>query len=128
MSPVAHDTAAPRAEAHTVGDLLSDPSHGGSLDGASRVGEAALGDRRVRVGLWLDGPRVVQARFMATTCASLVAYAEAACRALESGARAPSAGALRSRVRGVHPGHLDRAEAVATAVQRALGARPEEPR
>jgi len=128
MPHAAHATAAPGPEAPTVGDLLSDPSHGGALDGASRVGEAVLGDRHVRVGLWLDGQRVVQARFMATTCASLVAYAEAACRALESGARAPSAGALRSRVRGVHPGHLDRAEAVARAVHRALGAQPEERR
>lgn len=127
MSPTAHDPAAPRPEAPTVGDLLSDPSHGGALDGASRVGEAVLGDRRVRVGLWLDGARVVRARFMATTCASLVAYAEAACRALESGARAPGADVLRSGVRGVHPGHLDRAEAVAMAVHRALDARPEEP-
>jgi len=127
MPTAARDETASRPAAPTAGDLLSDPLHGGPLDGASRVGEAVLGDRQVRVGVWLDGARVVRARFMATTCASLIAYAEAACRDLESGAAAPTAGALRSRVRGVHPGHLDRAVAVARAVHRALGAPSEEP-
>jgi hypothetical protein len=106
----------------TVGDLLLDPAHGGPLDGAERLGEATLGDRLVRIGLWLDGARVVRAGFMATTCPSLVAYAEAACRALEAGARPLPAEALRRHVRGVHPGHRDRAAAVSAAVQRALGA------
>ena len=104
----------------TVADLLADPAHGGALAGATRVGEARGGDRRVRVGVWLEGGRVVRARFLATTCASLVAFAEAACAALEAGATTLPAAALRARVRGVHPGHRDRAALVARAVLRAL--------
>ena len=40
------------------------------------------------VGLWTEGERVVRARFRATSCASLIAYAEVACAALEAGMRA----------------------------------------
>ncbi|WP_242343064.1 iron-sulfur cluster assembly scaffold protein [Anaeromyxobacter terrae] len=105
----------------TVADCLSDPAHAGPLDGATRVGRAADGDRRVAVGLWTDGGRVVRARFRATSCASLIAYAEVACAALEAGLSpaALDAPRLRASLAGVHPGHLVRAELVAAAIHAA---------
>ncbi|MFT3913041.1 MAG: hypothetical protein QM704_02810 [Anaeromyxobacteraceae bacterium] len=115
------DPSAPRAAVPTAGDLLSDPAHGGPLDGPHVLGEARAGDRFVRVGLWLDGRGwVARARFQATVCASLVAYAEAACRALEAGVTDLGPAALQARVRGIHPAHRDRAAIVAAAVLDAL--------
>ena len=110
-----------------VGDLLSDTAHGGPLEGAPALGEARAADRLVRAGLWREGGLVVRARFQATVCAPLVAYAEAACRALEAGVTELPAAALHARVRGVHPGHRDRAELVAAAVRAALSTSREEP-
>ncbi len=109
-------SGAPRAR--TVAECLAEPSHAGPLDGAARVGEASRGGRFVRIGVW---PRAggVKARFRATTCASLLAYAEVACEALEAGAPA-DARALRTLLRDVHPQHRDRAELVAAAVRAAL--------
>ena len=69
----------------TVAECLSDPAHAGPLDGATRVGRAGVGDRLVALGLWTQGDRIVRARFRATSCASLIAYAEVACAALEGG-------------------------------------------
>ena len=97
-----------------VADYLDAPGHAGRLDGAARLGEAAGDGRIVRIGLFPDG----SARFRASSCASLIAYAEAACEAIEAGF-APGrldAAALRSRVAGVHPMHRDRAALVAAAV------------
>jgi NifU-like protein involved in Fe-S cluster formation len=114
----------------SVADRLAALRHAGSLDGAD-VGEAAGGERLVvRVGLWRDGGRVARARFRATTCASLLAYAEAACELLEAGADPGALGseALRAAVAGVHPGHYDRAALVVAAVRvadaRARGGSP----
>jgi hypothetical protein len=107
----------------TVADLLADPAHGGSVASATRVGEASREGHRVRVGVWVAEGRVVRARFLATTCAPLLAFAEAACAALEAGATALPAAAIRARVRGVHPGQRDRAALVARAVRGALLAR-----
>jgi NifU-like protein involved in Fe-S cluster formation len=108
----------------TVAEHLSDLRHAGSIDGADRVGEAADGDRLlVRIGLWFDGGgRVARARYRATTCAALVAYAEAACALAEAGEAPSPAERLRRAVRGVHPIHRDRAELVALAFARALAA------
>jgi len=100
-----------------VWDLVGSPRFAAPLDGADAVGEASGGTRLlVRVGLWVHGP--VRARYRATTCAALIAYAEAACEALEGGADAArlDASALRACVAGVHPVHHDRAELVAAAV------------
>lgn len=107
--------AAPR---RTVADCVDAPAHSGPLEGAVRVGEASGGGRMVRIGLFADG----RARFLSTSCASLIAYAEVACEALEAGvpAGAIDALALRERVRGVHPSHLGRAALVAAAVRAAL--------
>jgi hypothetical protein len=111
----------PRAP--TVGECIADPAHAGPLDGAERIGEASLDDRVVKIGVWSrDGE--VRARFRASTCASLIAYAELACRALEAGERVDAA-RLRSAVRGVHPMHQERAALVAAAVHAALA--PESP-
>jgi len=104
--------------ARTVAECVDAPAHAGALDGAARIGEAASDGRIVRVGVWRDGGGV-RARFRASACASLIAYAEAACEAVEAGAR-PDAGALRALVAGVHPRHLDRADLVAAAVRAAL--------
>ncbi len=107
--------------APTVADRLADLRRAGALDGAA-VGEASGGERLlVRVGLWREGGRVVRARYRATTCASLLAYAEAACELLEGGVApaALDAGAVRAAVAGVHPVHYDRAALVAAAVRAA---------
>jgi hypothetical protein len=94
----------------------------GPLEGAARVGGASDGARVVRIGVWAGGRRV-RARFRASTCASLIAYSEMACEALEAGAR-PDVAALRALVTGVHPRHLDRADLVAAAVRAAFTAEP----
>ena len=109
----------------SVADHLADPRHAGDLAGANGLGEASDGQGRVvRVGLWrAGGGAVSRARFRATTCPALVAYAEAACRLAEEAALGGPAGLadrLRAAVSGVHPRHLDRAELVALALQRAL--------
>jgi hypothetical protein len=104
----------------SVADRIAQLRHAGPLDGADAVGEAAGGERLlVRVGLWLDAGRVTRARFRATTCASLLAYADAACEALEAGAPLDAPPALRARVSGVHPVHHERADLVVAAVHRA---------
>jgi NifU-like protein involved in Fe-S cluster formation len=105
-----------------VAECLADPAHAGALEGATRLGEAAEDGRVVRVGLWTSAGRVVRARFRATTCASLVAYAEIACEALEAGLTpaALDAATLRARLAGVHPIHLCRADLVAAAVRSAF--------
>lgn len=106
----------------TVSQIVGAPAHAGPLEGAERLGEAAGGARLlVRLGLWLEGGRVARARFRATTCAALIAYADTACALLERGAPAePDAADLRARVAGVHPVHFDRAELVAAAIRAAL--------
>jgi hypothetical protein len=109
----------------TVADHVADPRYAAALYGAERVGQAAGGERLiVRIGVWTERGRVVRARYRATTCASLIAYAETACALLEAGAPPESVNAktLRGCVAGVHPGHLDRAELVAAAI-RAVAAR-----
>lgn len=114
----------------SVADHVADPRRAGPLDGGA-VGEAAGGNRLlVRVGLWWRDGRVVRARWRATTCAALIAYAEVACALLEEGV-APErldAEVLRARLPGVHPGQQDRAALVAAAVRAAAArGRAEEP-
>lgn len=112
----------------TVADLLDGVAHAGPLGEAPLRGAAGEGGRLVEVGLWVEGGRVARARFRASTCASLIAYAEAACRlaeALPPGALA--AGRLRAAVAGVHPAHRARADLVSLAFARAYasaGAQP----
>ena len=109
-----------------VSELIGDPAHRGQLDGATCVGEAELGGI-VRIGLWFDASGAIRrARFRATTCAALVAYAEAACALAEgeARARAPSAERIRAAVTGVHPAHHALADAVALAFTRALAKQP----
>jgi hypothetical protein len=104
-----------RRRRRTVAECVEAPEHAGSVDGAERIGEAADDERVVRIGVFADG----RARFRASTCASLIAYAEVACAALESGAAPTSldARALRARVAGVHPQHHGRADLVAGALR-----------
>lgn len=113
----------------TVAEHLAHVRYAGSLEGADGVGEGARAERRlvVRVGLWLDARgAVVRARYRASSCAALIAYAEEACGLAErGGAEAVSPGRLRASVSGVHPIHHDRAELVALAFARArAGAQP----
>lgn len=126
MRPGERDGGSGRGDgARTVADLVSDLRYAGPLDGAHAIGEAAGGERLVvRIGLWREGDRVVRARFRASTCAALIAYAEAACALVEAGAGPEKleGAVLRAAVAGVHPGHHDRAEFVAAAV-RAAGER-----
>ncbi|HSM93061.1 MAG TPA: iron-sulfur cluster assembly scaffold protein [Anaeromyxobacteraceae bacterium] len=110
----------------SVSDLVADPAHAGALDGADRIGGASGGTRLVvRVGLWLSRGSVTRARFRSSTCAALIAYAEAACRLLEGGAapEAVDAARLVRAVRGVHPAQQDRAALVSAAVVAAPVAR-----
>jgi hypothetical protein len=112
----------------TVAEHVADASHAGALDGATLDGLAAGSSRLVvRLGLWVepDG-RVSRACYRATTCASLIAYAEAACGLGGGGAAGLDASRLRAVVAGVHPAHHDRADLVALALSRAL-ARPPRP-
>lgn len=105
----------------TVAELVGEPRHAArALDGASAVGEAAGGLRLVvRLGAWREGRRVARVRYRASTCASLIAYAEVACALLEAGVppAAVDAPRLRAEVAGVHPVHHDRADLVAAAVR-----------
>jgi hypothetical protein len=125
VRPVRGATGRDDERSRSVFECVAAPTHAGSLAGARRVGEArGEGGRIVRVGLFADGT----VRFRATSCASLIAYAEVACEALEAGvaAAALDAPALRARVAGVHPSHLERAALVAAAV-RAAYEQPEDP-
>ncbi|HEX9401830.1 MAG TPA: hypothetical protein VF912_17105 [Anaeromyxobacter sp.] len=108
----------PGARPRSVAECVEALRHAGAVEGAARIGEARADGRIVRIGLFADG----RARFRATTCASLIAYAEIACDALEAGlpASALDAAFLRARVAGVHPLHLERAALVAAAVHAAL--------
>jgi NifU-like protein involved in Fe-S cluster formation len=107
----------------SVSDLVADPRHAGRVEGADVAGVATGGERLVvELGVWLDAAgRVVRARYRASTCASLIAYAEAACALLEGGEPPAAVGAarLRAAVAGVHPVHHDRADLVALALSRA---------
>ena len=107
----------------SVAECVERPGHAGDLTGAASIGEASLAGRVVRIGLFPDG----RARFRATTCASLIAYAEVACQAIEAGVLPArlDADALRALVTGVHPAHLERAALVAEAIRAALA--PENP-
>jgi hypothetical protein len=102
----------------SVADLVAEPRFAAPLSGATAVGQAAGQRLVVRIGVWLEGPRVRRARWQASTCAALIAYCEAACAALEQGTPADAA-ALRAHVAGVHPLHLGRADLVARAVSSA---------
>ncbi len=110
----------------SVAEHVADPRHAGDLGGAPCLGEASSGDGLVvRLGVWRGGSgAVVRARFRATTCAALIAYAEAACRLAEDGALGPGdlAARIRAAVAGVHPAHRGRADLVALALARALAA------
>jgi hypothetical protein len=110
----------------SVADHLQDPRHAAPLAGADRIGQASADGRTVQVGLWLDGGAVVRARFLASSCASLIAYADVACALLEAGLPPASldAPALRAELRGVHPGHLRRADLVAAAARAAAPSTP----
>lgn len=116
----------------TVAEHVADPRHAGDVAGAPLTGEAAGATRLlVRVGLWVGSSgRVARARYRATTCASLIAYAEAACALAEAGEDLSRLDAtrLRGAVSGVHPVHHDRADLVALALSRARmrGERPAE--
>jgi hypothetical protein len=110
--------AGAQPQRRTVAECLDDPAHAGPLEGALRIGEGARAGRLVRIGLWRHGTGL-RARFRATSCASLIAYAEVACAALEAGA-VPDAPMLRAALRGVHPAHEERADIVAAAVRAAL--------
>lgn len=111
---------------HLVADLVSDPRFTAALDDADGVGEASGGNRLVvRVGLWTERGHVVRARYRASTCAALIAYAEVACAFVEAGAPPGelTSGSLRARLAGVHPVHHDRAELVASAFRAAAESR-----
>jgi hypothetical protein len=108
----------------TVADFASTPVHGGDLREAPIRGEASAPDRLVVwLGLWTDGRgAVTRARFKATSCVSLLAYAELTCELLEEGMLPASidAAALHDRLEGVHPRHRTRADLVVEALRSAM--------
>jgi hypothetical protein len=115
--------AAPRR----VADRVSDLRYAGRLAGAMNIGEASGGEGLlISVGLWpaADGgaPR---ARYRCTTCASLIACAEAACALVEAGVDpgAVDAARIAAAVEDLHPVHRNRADLVALALSRALPGR-----
>ena len=109
----------------SVAVRVANPIHGGELTGASLCGQArGGGDLIVRIGLWQRDGRVERARWKATTCPALMAYAELACELLESGLPADAA-SLRENLPGVHPVHHPCADLVARAIAQALGSQGE---
>ena len=112
-----------RARPRSVAERVAELRWGGNAAGAPLHGEArGAGNLIVQVGLWADAAgRVERARWRATTCAALMAYADLACELLESGLApaALDARALRAGVPGVHPLHLDRAALIVRAVRSA---------
>ncbi len=109
----------------SVADRVHAPRYSAPLAGADRVGSASREGRTVQIGLWLLDGRVIRARYRATTCASLIAFAEVACGLLEGGL-APTEldpPCLRARLTGVHPLHQDRADLVAEAARAAAPAK-----
>ena len=110
--------------ARTVSEHVADPRHAtATLDGTAAVGEATGALRLlVRLGVWRRNDRVERARYRASACASLIAYAEVACALLEAGTAPVEVHAVRLRAElpGVHPVHHDRADLVAAAVRAAF--------
>jgi hypothetical protein len=111
----------------TVAEHLAQLRFAAPLHGADAAGEAVRGSLVVQVGIWRDaGGTVVRARYRASTCAALIAYAEAACALVEQhGTGAITAARLRASVRGVHPIHDERAQLVAEAIARAARPTPD---
>lgn len=107
----------------TVGDLVSHPVHAGDVREAPLRGQAARPDRLVVwLGMWPGAQGApTRARFQATTCASLLAFAELTCELLEDGTApdAIDAALLLGRLEGVHPQHRDRADLVVEALRAA---------
>jgi hypothetical protein len=96
--------------------------------------EARPADRLIlRIGLWVEGGRVAAARFRATTCATLLALADAACEwaegrpVAEVAAVAPPV--LLELLPHVPEGRRDRASLVAAALRAAASraSRPIQP-
>jgi len=127
--------AAPRertsegVRSRNVAQRVAELRWGGNAAAAPRCGEArGAGNLIVQVGLWPDASgRVQRARWRATTCASLMAYADLACELLESGVApaALDAHALQAGLPGVHPLHLDRADLIVRAVRAACESKAE---
>ena len=118
-----------RAQPRSVAERVAELRWGGNAADAPLRGEArGAGNLIVQVGLWADAAgRIQRARWRATTCASLMAYADLACELLESGLApaALDAEALRAGVPRVHPLHLDRAELIVRAVRSACASKTE---
>jgi hypothetical protein len=119
--------AAAYAAPHRVAERVAELRYAGAVAGATVTGEASGGERlQVVVGLWLGGrgptPR---ARYRCTTCAALIACADAACALVEAGVEpgAIDAARIRAAVEDLHPVHHDRADLVALALSRALAGR-----
>jgi hypothetical protein len=111
----------------TVADIFHDVRRCGGATGSTCAGLAADEDgRTVQIALWVGtDDRVIAARWRASTCPSLIAYAETACALLEAGI-APvdlERAALRAAVAGVHPAHRRHADLVLDAVHDALAKR-----
>jgi hypothetical protein len=118
-----------RAQPRSVAERVAELRWGGDAAGAPLRGEArGAGNLIVQLGLWADASgRVQRARWRATTCAALMAYADLACELLESGLApaALDAQALRAALPCVHPLHRDRADLIVRAIRSAFASNAE---
>lgn len=118
--------AASPASPPSVAELFAGAAHAGALVGASRMGAAADGERRVvELALWLSrAGQITRARFKATSCPALIACAERACQLLEAGVAPLDAARLVREVTGLHPHHHSRAALVVEALEAARASHP----
>jgi hypothetical protein len=123
---VEHVPALEYAAPRRVADRVSDLRYAGTLTGAEHIGEASGGERLlVSLGLWPADGGAPRARYRCTTCAALIACAEAACALVEAGVEpgAVDGARIAAAVEDLHPVHRNRADLVALALSRALAGR-----
>ncbi len=118
-----------RPRPRSVAERVAELRWSGNPAGAPLRGEArGAGNLIVQLGLWADASgRVQRARWRASTCAALMAYADLACEILEAGLTpaALDTQALRAGLSSVHPLHFDRADLIVRAVRSALASKAE---
>ena len=111
----------------TMAERLANLCHQGALHGSTVSAEASRAGRHfVQVGLWIDGERIRRARFMASDCEALNAYADLACQLIEAGVpiEAIDVRRLCRHLPGFDPVDETCAELVVEAFRSALLTRP----
>jgi len=130
LPPCTSACCATGAGRRTVGDRVRTTRWSAPTGDADACAEGTRPDERLvlRVGLWVEGGTVAAARFRATTCATLLALADAACEwaegrpVAEVAAVAPPV--LLALLPDVPEGRRDRASLVAAALRAAASCVP----